>query len=199
MARRPMRLSDQIGAMRAYLHIARANYNRAWRELATTLGKRRTCPFGQQLRSRRFNDASRLLKLAELALAELRHQQALSLAPFQPGDQIRVRTTVKGFDPDPRRYLVLDLEWEKGDNYTYVVHELTKHGRLHGRRYPTWVCPSNRISIEPCTEPLDRETVWDVESARENAEAPGRGARAREPRTLRGRAQALAMALILCR
>ena len=59
-------------------------------------GKRRGCPFEQQLQYLRFEDVSRLLKLAELRLEELRHQRALSLAPSQQGDQIRVSVTMKG-------------------------------------------------------------------------------------------------------
>lgn len=169
MARLPAQLSKQIDSLRAYLRTAHANYNRAYRELSAFSGKRRTCPFEVELRYRRFQDAARLLKLTELCLAELRHQRALRLAPFQPGDQIRVSTTIKGYEPDPRRYLVLDVEWRKGDACIYVVHELTKIGRLHRGRYRTWVHPSSNISIEPCSDALDKETVWRAASEREGA------------------------------
>jgi len=141
MARKPDRLSNQIQALQKYLRSARANYTRAYTGVAALIGKRRICPFEQQLRHRRFEDGSRLLKLAELCLAELRHQRALSLAPFQPGDQIRVSVTVKGYAPALQRYLILDLEWNKRDTYVYVVRELTEAGRLHRGRHRGWVCP----------------------------------------------------------
>ena len=171
MARRRVRLTTQIESLAGYLRTARANYNRAYRELSGSFGKRRTCPFELHLRSRRFDEASRLLKLAELSLGELRHQRAMSLAPFRPGDQIRVSVTMKGYERPPQRYLVLDVEWQKGDAYHYVVHEITKGGWLHRGRYATWVCPSNRIAIEACTEPLDGETARTATSVRENAKA----------------------------
>jgi len=73
---------------------------------------------------------------------------------------------IRGFPPDPRRYLVLDVEWRKRDECAYVVHELTKSGALHKGRYSTWLSPSNRVSIEYCDEPLPDETRWRAESAR---------------------------------
>ncbi|MCZ7563777.1 MAG: hypothetical protein M5U08_08180 [Burkholderiales bacterium] len=151
MAQRPARLTDQIEILRRYLPTARANFNRAYRESFTT--RRRDCPFARELQYLRFKQASHLLKLTEACLAELRHQRALSLAPFQPGDPIRVCTTMKGHKPDPRRYLVFDVEWRKGDNYIYVVHELTKRGSLHKRRWRTWLCPSSWISNRPRAAP----------------------------------------------
>jgi len=157
--------------MRRYLRTARANYNRAYRGLSYSFGKRRVCPYEIHLRGRRFDDASRLLKLAELCLGELRHQRAIFLAPFRPGDQIRVSVTMKGYDPAPRKYLVMDVEWSKGDNYSYVVHEVTKGGALHRGRHETWVSPSNRILIEACLEPLDQQTASTAASARRNTEA----------------------------
>lgn len=66
---------------------------------------------------------------------------------------------------------MFDVEWWKGDNYTYVVHQLTTRGRLHRGRYATPLCPSSHILIESCTEPLDPETVHILESARERARA----------------------------
>lgn len=167
MAGKPARLTDQIDILRRYLPTARANFNRAYRESFTS--RRRDCPFERELRYLRFKDASRLLKLTELCLAELRHQRAFSLAPFRPGDQVHVRTTMKGHEPNPRRYLVFDVEWRKGDNYIYVVHELTKRGSLHKGRWRTWLCPSSWIAIESCSEPLDSETVQYAEGARERA------------------------------
>ena len=65
---------------------------------------------------------------------------------------------MSGFAPDPRRYLVLDVEWRKRDEYIYVVQELTKTGMPHKGRYQTWLCPSPKVSIELCDEPLPEET-----------------------------------------
>jgi hypothetical protein len=157
--------------MSRYLRIARANYNRAYRELSACFGKRRVCPYEVHLRGHRFDDASRLLKLAELCLGELRHQRAIFLAPFRPGDQFRISVTMKGYDPAPRKYLVMDVEWRKGDSYTYVVHEVTKAGALHRGRHETWISPSNRILIEACMEPLDQQTASTAVNARRNTEA----------------------------
>lgn len=80
MASRPARLTDQLDILRRYLPTARANFNRTYRESFST--RRRACPCLNELQYRRFKDASRLLKLTELCLAELRHQRARSLAPF---------------------------------------------------------------------------------------------------------------------
>ena len=171
MPYKPQTLANQIKSMRRYLRTARANYNRAYRESLRSYGKRRVCPYEIQLRDRRCDDASRLLKLTELSLGELRHQRAIYLAPFRPGDQIRVSVTMKGYEPAPRRYLVMDVLWWKGDSYTYVVHEITKAGALHRGRHETWMSPSNRILIEACAEPLDQETESTAASVRRNTQA----------------------------
>lgn len=171
MPYKPQRLAIQIRSMSRYLRTARANYNRAYRELSACFRKRRVCPYEIHLRGRRFDDASRLLKLAELCLGELRHQRAIFLAPFRPGDQIRVSVTMKGYEPTPRRYLVMDVLWRKGDTYTYVVHEITKAGALHRGRHETWMSPSNRILIEVSAEPLDQQTASTAASVRQNAQA----------------------------
>jgi hypothetical protein len=89
-----------------------------------------------------------MLKLAEKCLAELNHCYALRVAGLRPGDHITVRVVVPGFDPRPCRYLVLDVLWSKGDQYHYEVQELTKAGTVHRGRYPTWLSPSNSVSIE---------------------------------------------------
>jgi len=167
MARPTARLTDQIKTLRRYLPTVRANFNRAYRE--SFISSRHACPFASELQYLRFKDASRLLKLAELCLAELRHQRALTLAPFKPGDQIRVHVTMPGYTRAPTRYLVLDAEWRKRDDYIYAAHELTKRGSLHKGRWRTSVCPSNLIWIEPCTEPLDEETTRYAAGAREGA------------------------------
>ena len=112
--RRQLRTSDQRDRLRGYLRTLRANYNRASRELFETSRIRKGCPLELALRCRRFDDASQLLKLGEKCLAELNHCYALRVAAFRPGDQILVKTTMPGFDPDPRRFIVLDVLWRKG-------------------------------------------------------------------------------------
>ena len=171
MAYRPARLTTQIASLASYLRTARANYNRAYREVSATYGTRRTRPFEQHLRSRCFDEAWRLLKLAELCLRELCHQRAITLAPFRPGDQILVSVTMKGYERAPQRYLIMDVEWQKGDLYHYIVREITKGGWLHRGRYEHWVTPSNRIAIEACAEPLDAETTRTAARVRANAKA----------------------------
>jgi hypothetical protein len=146
--------------------VLRANYKRAWRELSEIFRIRKGCPFEHQLRHRRFENANDLLKLAEKCLEEINHCYALRLAAFQPGDQLLVKTTLRGFPPNPRRYLVLDVTWRKGDSYSYEVHELTKSGALHTGRYAYGLWPSDRISIERCDDPLTDETHRRIESQR---------------------------------
>ena len=146
--RRQLRSSDQRDRLRRYLRTLRANYNRASRELFETSRIRRGCPLEQALRYKRFEDASQIPKLAEKCLAELNHCYALRVAGLRPGDHITAKTVLPGFDPRPCRYLVLDVLWSKGDQYHYEVQELTKAGTVHRGRYPTWLSPSNRVSIE---------------------------------------------------
>jgi hypothetical protein len=152
--RRQMRTKDQRDRLRKYLSTLRANYNRAWGELSETSRIRKGCPLEQRLRHRRFEDATQILKLAEECLAELNHCYALRLAAFRPGDQILVKITMSGFDPRPCRCIILDVVWNKGDQYHYEVQELTKAGAVHRGRYPHWLSPSNRVSIEYSDQPL---------------------------------------------
>ena len=161
--REQLRVSKQRERLRRYIRTLRANYNRAWREVSAIFRIRKGCPFERALRHRRFEEASELLKLAEKCLAELNHCYALRIAAFRPGDQILVTTTVRGFEPDPRRYLILDVEWSKGDGYSYVVDQLTKAGAVHKRRYPHWVWPNTRVSIELSDLPLAEDTKWIAE------------------------------------
>ena len=93
-------------------------------------------------------------------MAELNHCYVLRLAGLRPGDHILVRTAVPGFDPRPTRYLVLDVLWSKGDQYHYEVQELTKSGKVHGRRYSHGLWPSDRVSIDYCDQPLAQEAKW---------------------------------------
>lgn len=166
-----LRPSEQRKRLQRYLRALRANYNRAYREASEVFRIRRGCPFEHSLRYRRFDDARKLLELAEKCLKEINHCYALRLAAFQPGTQIVVTTTMRGFEPRPTRYLVRDVEWRKGDEYHYVVHELTKTGTLHKGRYPHWVSPSSRIAIEQCDEQLPKETQWEADARRGAAKA----------------------------
>jgi len=166
LIRPQLRPIQQRKRLRAYLRVLRANSSRAYRELSVLFRIRKGCPFELALRQRRLEDANELLKLGEKCLAEVNHCYALRLAPFQPGDQIVVTTKIRGLSPEPRRYLVLDVEWRKRDDFIYEVHELTKGGTLHKGRYPTPLFPSNRISIEKCEEPLPEETKLRACAAR---------------------------------
>lgn len=164
-----LRPSEQRKRLQRYLRVLRANYNRAYRELSEVFLIRKGCPFEHRLRSRRFDDAIELVKLAEKCLAEINHCYALRLAAFRPGDQMIVRTVMRGYEPRATRYLVLDVEWGKRDEYHYVVHELTKAGELHKGRYASWVWPSNRISIELCDAPLGDDARRYAEGRRRAA------------------------------
>ena len=166
-----LRPSEQRKRLKRYLRVLRANYNRAWRELEEVFRIRKGCPFEHSLRYHRFDEARKLLELAEKCLKEVNHCYALRLAAFQPGAQIVVTITMRGFEPRPTRYLILDVEWSKGDEYHYVVHEITKTGTLHKGRYPHWVSPSNRIAIELCDEPLPEETRWRAQARRDATKA----------------------------
>jgi hypothetical protein len=115
---------------------------------------RRGCPLEQALRYKRFDDASQILKLAEKCLAELNHCYALRVAGLRPGDHIVVKTVLPGFDPDPRRFIVLDVLWRKGDQLNYEIQQLTKGGTVHRGRYPHGLWPSDRVSIEYSDHPL---------------------------------------------
>jgi hypothetical protein len=152
--RRQLRTSDQRDRLRRYIRKVRANYNRASRELFEASRIRRGCPLELALRCKRFDDANEILKLAEKCLAELNHCYVLRLAALRPGDHIVVKIVLPGFDPSPRRYIVLDALWSKGDQYHYEVQELTKSGKVHGRRYSHGLWPSDRVSIEYCDQQL---------------------------------------------
>jgi len=115
------------------------------------------------------DDANELLKLGKKCLDEINRCYALRLAPFSPGDQLVVKTTIPGLPPDPRRYLLLNVEWRRRDEYIYEAHELTKTGTLHKGRYPGALCPSSRISIEKCDQTLPEETRLRADSARRAA------------------------------
>ena len=145
-----LRPSEQRRVLARYLRTLTANCNRAYRELLEVSRVRRGCPFERHLRYKRLDDANELLKLGKKCLDEINRCYALRLAPFSPGDQLVVKTTIPGLPPDPRRYLLLNVEWRRRDEYIYEAHELTKTGTLHKGRYPGALCPSSRISIEKC-------------------------------------------------
>ena len=46
------------------------------------------------------------------------------------------------------------------DQYHYEVQELTKSGKVHGRRYSHGLWPSDRVSIDYCDQPLAQEAKW---------------------------------------
>jgi hypothetical protein len=166
----PMPLPEQIETLRAYLRTLRADCNRASRETERHYRKRRVTPFVQKLRYRRSSNAWELLAIAEECLRQLRQARALSIAEWHPGDQIIVQTDVKGFDPDPRRYVVTDVDWSKPDSYHYDVWQLTKAGRFYERGGHTWVFPSDRIRIARCAEALPEDTQRKCASYRSGAE-----------------------------
>ena len=112
-----------------------------------------------------------MLSIAEKALEEINHCYVLRIAGFRPGDHLLVITTMRGSDPSPRRYIVLDVVWSKGDSYYYEVQELTRSGAPHKGRHPTWISPSNRISIEYCKDSLSREAQSLADGRREDAKA----------------------------
>jgi len=126
--------------MRAHLRTLRANYDRASRDLFSTSRMRRGCPMQLQLKHKRFTGVYELLQLGEHCLKELNHCHALRIAGFRPGDHILVTTILKGFDPSPRRYIVTDVVWHKGDS-----------------------------SMEYCNLPLDREATVLANSCRASA------------------------------
>lgn len=76
---------------------------------------------------------------------------------------------MKGFPRTQHRYIICDVVPSTRDSYYYEVQELTKTGDPHGRRYPTWISPSNRISIEYCTESLGERGAYLAESSRARA------------------------------
>lgn len=166
---RQLSANQQRNRMRRYLHTLRANYERASRDLFSTGRIRRGCPLQLQLKHKRFSDAYELLQIGERCLKELNHCYALRIAGFRPGDHILVTIVIKGFAPSPHRYIVQDVVWKKGDGYYYEVQELTKSGAPHRGRYPTWLSPSNRVSIEYCDQPLGKEGTWLADRSRSAA------------------------------
>lgn len=168
--RTPMPLLEQIEVLRVFLRTLRADCNRASRETERHYRKRRVTRFVQELRYRRRSNAWELLAVAEECLRQLRQARALSIAEWRPGDQIIVQTLVKGFNPDPRRYVVTDVDWSKPDSYHYDVWQLTKAGRFYERGGHTWVYPSDRISITRCKEALSEEMRRKCAGYRSGAE-----------------------------
>jgi len=161
----------QRDSMRVYLRTLKANYNRASRELMSSSMRWKSYPIEQHLRYHRFEEASAQLKLGESCLGALNHLYALRLAAYTPGDQVLVTTEMDGSPPDPRRYVIVDVEWRKRDTFIYVVWRVNKDGSLHRRSYPGWLCPSNLIRIEKCLEPLSKETERFCESTRKETKA----------------------------
>lgn len=166
----PMPLPEQIEVLRAFLRTLRADSNRAIREAQKNYRKRRVTPFVERLRSQRIDYAWELRDAGEECLRQLRKARALYIAEWRPGDQIIVETVIAGYDSNPRRYVVTDVDWSKPDSYHYDVWQLTKAGRFYERGGQTWVFPSDRISITRCNEPLPEETEWQCASYRSRGE-----------------------------
>jgi hypothetical protein len=82
-----MPLLEQI-VLRRYLRTPQADYDRVSRELNAANRKRRVCPFVEELRWRRLQNARELREVGEECLDELRHASALSIADFFPGYQV---------------------------------------------------------------------------------------------------------------
>ena len=87
----------------------------------------------EQLRHRRFDHSSRLLKRAELCLDEFGRQRAVASSALCRGPHSRERYHERP-RPAAARYMVLDLEWRKDDEYSYLVHETRQVGRLYRGR-----------------------------------------------------------------
>jgi hypothetical protein len=166
----PMPLLEQIDVMRDFLRTLRADCNRGMRDFESNYRKRRVTPFVEKLRHRRIDNAWELRDTAEECLRQLRQARALSIAEWTPGDQIMVETSVKGFPPDPRRYVITDVDWSKPDSYHYDVCQLTKAGRFYERGGRTWVYPSNRIRISACEQALPEDTLRACASYRNHAQ-----------------------------
>ena len=145
------------------------NYNRANRESLAIRRIVKVCPLEQRLRQKRVDDARLLLELAQQCYAEVKHCYALRVAGFQPGDHVLVTWRHPDFPQEPRRFLVVDVQWSKGDSYCYEVHELTQTGTLDKRRGSHPLRPSNLVSIQYCDEPLPKETQLHAEIVRNDA------------------------------
>jgi len=168
--KKPMPLLEQIEVLRRFLRTLLADCYRLSREAQARTRKRRVSPFVERLCYRRLDNAWELHTVAEVCLQQLRQARALSIAEWHPGDQLIVETTVKGYEPNPRRYIVTDVEWSKPDSYHYDVWQLTKAGRFYERGGSTWIYPSNRIRITRCSEPLPEETQRQCARYRRSAD-----------------------------
>ena len=166
----PMPLLEQIEVLRAFRRTLRADCNRAMREAHSTYRKRRVTPFVEKLRYRRTDNAWELRDVADECLRQLRHARAISIAEWSPGDQIVVEVVARGSIPDPRRFVVTDVEWSKPDSYHYDVWQLTKAGRFYERGGQTWLFPSNRIRINRCDQTLPEETLRQCANYRSHAD-----------------------------
>ncbi len=128
-----MPILEQIEVLRSYLRTLQADCNRAMRESGAHSRKRRVCPFAEELRWRRMQNAWELRDVGNGCLDELRHARILSIADFHPGDHITMEVVLRGHKRSPQRYLISDVIWSKRDEYHYEVWRLTRAGRPYER------------------------------------------------------------------
>lgn len=147
--RKPMRIEDQIQALRLYLRTVRAAMNAAYRDSEAGYRKRKICPFVESLRYRRSRFGFELHDIAEECMRELRHVQALRRAEFAPGQQISYQVHMPGYERRPERAVIVDAEWSRPNSYHYVIWHVTKQGDLF-KRGESWLSASKHIQIERC-------------------------------------------------
>ena len=167
--RTPLPLLDQIARLRLYMRTLRADLNRTYRDDSISYRKRKISPFVESLRYRRFRQASELLDVAEECMNQLRQAGALTMAEFFPGDQITMEVVMKGYERPPERFIVYNVEWSKSGGYRYVAWQVTKQGQLF-KRGTSWLCPSSRIQIRRCDDPLPEDTQRQSAYFRERAQ-----------------------------
>lgn len=106
-------IDEQRRTFALYMRTFRTNYKKAVREMDRIFRQRRMCPLEKQMRIRRFEEAREFLKFGEAGMFALNHAYAINQAAFKPGDRIVCTTTMSGYEPKPRRFLVLDVQWMK--------------------------------------------------------------------------------------
>ena len=174
-----MPILEQIEVLRSYLRTLQADCNRAMRESGAHYRKRRVCPFAEELRWRRMQNAWELRDVGKACLDELRHARVLSIADFLPGDQITMEVVLQGHERSPERYLISDVISSKRDENHYEVWRLTKAGMPDERGGQTWLTPSTRIRITKCKDVLPEETRRQCAAFRSRADALLEGTRDR--------------------
>jgi hypothetical protein len=98
-------LYESLTVLRRFLRTYRLS-----RETQRQTRKRRVAPFLQKLPYRRLDNAWELHAAAEECLQRRRQARTLSIAEWRLGAQIIGQSTVKGYEPNPRRYIVTNVE-----------------------------------------------------------------------------------------